>query len=140
MDSLRNRLSALRRSENGFSLIDVVVTVAIIVALSVGGFVSYSGIVDHAKKAAVDYAASNVYKAAVVYENDSDSATTACSAVDEYNESADGITVELMVPKDDVVFNREVRSSYMGYFGKNADGTPATGPGGPTDVADYVCP
>ena len=139
MNSLRNRLSGLRRSENGFSLIDVVVTVAIIVALSVGGFVSYSGIVDHAKQAAVDYAASNVYKAAVVYENDSDSATTACSAVDEYNESTYGISVELMVPKAGVKLDPEVRSSYRGYFGKNADGTPATGPGGPTDVADYTC-
>lgn len=139
MDSLRNRLSGLRRSEKGFSLIDVVVTVAIIVALSVGGFVSYSGIVDHAKQAAVDYAASNVYKAAVVYENDSDSATSACSAVDEYNESTDGVSVELMVPIDGTEFDRDVRSSYKAYFGKNPDGTLATGPEGPLDVADYSC-
>lgn len=122
MNSLRNRLSGLRRSENGFSLIDVVVTVAIIVALSVGGFVSYSGIVDHAKQAAVDYAASNVYKAAVVYENDSDSSTTACSAVDEYNESTDGISVVLMVPNGED-FDSEDFGTYQGYWGKN----PTTG-------------
>ena len=139
MNSLRNRLSGLRRSENGFSLIDVVVTVAIIVALSVGGFVAYTGIVGNAKQAAVDYAASNVYKAAVVYENDSEGSTSACTAVDEFNKSSQGITVNLMVPKDGVELNPEDRSSYRAYFGKNADGTPATGPGGPTDVADYVC-
>lgn len=127
MNSLRNRLSGLRRSEKGFSLIDVVVTVAIIVALSVGGFVSYSGIVDHTKQAAVDYSASNVYKAAVVYENDGDSATTACSAVDEYNESSEGITVELMVPKAGVKLDPTDPTSYQAYYG-------------PSDPANtYVC-
>lgn len=128
MNSLRNRLAGLRRSENGFSLIDVVVTVAIIVALSVGGFVSYTGIVGNAKQAAVDYAASNVYKAAVVYENDSDSASNACTAVDEFNKSSEGITVNLMVPVPGQELDPEVRSSYQGYYGKNADGSPVTGP------------
>jgi len=83
--------------EGGFSLIDVVVTVAIIVALSVGGFVSYSGLIDNAKQGAVDYAASNVYKAALVYESDSSGDTTACSAVDEYNSSSGGIRTSLLV-------------------------------------------
>lgn len=87
------------RNQGGFSLIDVVVTVAIIVALSVGGFVSYNGIVANAKQGAVDYAASNVYKGAVVYESDSDPATNACTAVDEFNASSSGITVELRVPE-----------------------------------------
>ena len=38
--------------EGGFSLVDVVVSVAIMVALSVGGFVAYTGLVNSAKEAA----------------------------------------------------------------------------------------
>lgn len=101
MESLSTRLAKVtRRNENGFSLIDVVVTVAIIVALSVGGFLAYSGIVGNAKQGAVDYAASNTYKSAVVYENDGRDGTDACSAVDEYNDSAEGIKVSLLVPEN----------------------------------------
>lgn len=39
-------------TESGFSLVDVVVSVAIMVALSVGGFVAYTGLVNSAKEAA----------------------------------------------------------------------------------------
>lgn len=100
MNGLKKRLLSLReKNEQGFSLIDVVVTVAIIVALSVGGFVAYNGLINSAKQGAVDYAASNVYKAALVYESDTNSDTDACSAVDEYNNSSKEIRVQLMVPK-----------------------------------------
>jgi len=100
MDSLKNRVSRLQNREAGFSLIDVVVTVAIIVALSVGGFVAYGSLVSNAKQGAVDYAASNTYRSAVVYENDGDDNTTACSAVDEYNSKSQGIAVSLLVPSN----------------------------------------
>jgi len=100
MNSLSKRIEEIksRRTESGFSLIDVVVTVAIIVALSVGGFVAYSSLVGNAKQGAVDYAASNVYRSAVVYENDGNDATNACSAIDEYNGNSEGIAVSLLVP------------------------------------------
>jgi len=116
MDRIKNWRES--RSESGFSLIDVVVTVAIIVALSVGGFLAYNGIVANAKQGAVDYAASNVYKSAIVYENDSNDATDACFAVDEYNGSASGIEVELMVP------NPTSPEDFNVYYGKgNPDNT-----------------
>lgn len=108
MNSLLKRLKS-QRNERGFSLIDVVITVAIIVALSVGGFVTYNGIVDNAKQGAVDYAASNTYKAALAYESDGMDDTTACSAVDEYNTNS-GINVQLMVPKTDTA---TVDSDYL---------------------------
>ena len=100
MNNLKNRVSRLQDREAGFSLIDVVVTVAIIVALTVGGFVAYGSLVSNAKQGAVDYAASNTYRSAVVYENDGDDATNACSAVDEYNGNSTGIAVSLLVPLD----------------------------------------
>jgi hypothetical protein len=86
------------KSEAGFSLVDVVVTVAIIVALSVGGFVAYGTLVDSAKQGAVDYAASNVWDSVAVYEQDGDPGTSACTAVDEYNRTSGGIKVSLTVP------------------------------------------
>jgi len=132
MDRIKNWRES--RSESGFSLIDVVVTVAIIVALSVGGFIAYSGLVANAKQGAVDYAASNVYKSAVVYENDSDGATTACSAVDEYNGSSEGIDVELIVPDATDPSNAEKSKTY---YGVNKDGSPRTGPNGET--SSYIC-
>jgi hypothetical protein len=88
----------LGRKEAGFSLIDVVITVAIIVALSVGGFVGYNGLVSQAKQGAVTYAASNTWDAVAAYEQDGDPTTTACSAIDEYNASSEGIKVSLTVP------------------------------------------
>jgi Tfp pilus assembly protein PilE len=88
--------------EAGFSLIDVVVTVAIIIALSVGGFLGYQGLVSQAKQGAVDYAASNVWNSVAVYEQDGDPTTTACTAIDEYNSNGEkddsGIKVSLTVP------------------------------------------
>jgi type II secretory pathway pseudopilin PulG len=85
-------------SETGFSLIDVVVTVAIIIALSVGGFFAYNGLLDQAKQGAVDYAASNVYESIAAYEQDGLDSTSACSAIDEYNANSEGIKVTLTVP------------------------------------------
>lgn len=92
------RANRLGKDESGFSLIDVVVTVAIIVAISVGGFIAYNGIVLNAKQGAVEFAATNVYRAAAAYENDGDDSTSACSAVREYNSSSEGIDVTLLVP------------------------------------------
>lgn len=87
IDSLKARKAA--QDESGFSLIDVVVTVAIIVALSVGGFVSYSGIVANAKAAAATSAADQVYTAVAVNANDGGLA----DPIKAYNDSSDAIKV-----------------------------------------------
>lgn len=100
IESLKARREA-SKNEGGFSLIDVVITVAIIVALSVGGFVTYSGIVDNAKSAATAAAADQVYTAAALFQNDGyvnvdgEASTTLQAIEDDYNASANGITVEI---------------------------------------------
>lgn len=108
--------------ERGFSLIDVVVTVAIIVALSVGGFISYNALVNNSKQGAVDYASSNVYKSALVYESDGNDSTDACSAVKEYNDSSEGIDVKLIVPGPDP----EIEADYT-YYPAASGEAPYTG-------------
>ena len=88
LNSLETKRAAAKE-EGGFSLIDVVVTVAIIVALSVGGFVSYSGIVNNAKAAATGSAADQVFTALAVNANDGGLA----DPVAAYNASSDAIKV-----------------------------------------------
>lgn len=88
IETLQARREA-SKNEGGFSLIDVVITVAIIVALSVGGFVTYSGIVENAKSAAAGAAADQVYTAVAVSNADGSDAGVA-DVVKEYNDSANG--------------------------------------------------
>lgn len=85
IESLKARREA-SKNEGGFSLIDVVITVAIIVALSVGGFVTYNGIVDNAKQAATSAAADQVFTAVVVASSDGGIGTVA-EVVADYNGS-----------------------------------------------------
>lgn len=93
MRNFINSLKARRdsaKSQGGFSLIDVVVTVAIIVALSVGGFIAYTGIVDNAKGAALSSAADQIRTGGTVASNDSDPATTPASVAGLFASSSDG--------------------------------------------------
>lgn len=93
IDSLKARKAAA--SEGGFSLIDVVVTVAIIVALSVGGFIAYTGLVNQAKVAAVGAAADQVYTAALVQTNDGGIGTLD-DIEQKFNASSNGIDVDII--------------------------------------------
>lgn len=93
IDSLQARRDAAK-SEGGFSLIDVVVTVAIIVALSIGGFVAYTGLVTNAKNAATAGAADQVYTAALVASNDGGIGDLA-KIQSDYNGDSKGITVAI---------------------------------------------
>ena len=63
-----------------------------------GGFLGCQGLVSQANQGAVDYAASNVWKSVSAYAQDGDPSTSACSAIDEYNASSEGIKVSLTVP------------------------------------------
>jgi len=121
IDSLKARKAA-SENESGFSLIDVVVTVAIIVALSVGGFVAYSGIVDSAKAAATVSAADQVRTALVVADNDNDPATTHGTVISGYNESANGSIVVSETGADGATGTGYVTAKHADF--KDATSTP----------------
>ena len=108
---------AAAKEEGGFSLIDVVVTVAIIVALSVGGFIAYNGIVDNAKQASLDGAADQVYTAAIVSLNDASTTTNPDQVADDYERSSDGITITVAGSGDtlSVTAAKDGKSSVAGY-------------------------
>lgn len=88
IDNLKARRAEMNKEE-GFSLLELVVAVGILLVLTVGGILAYNGITNNAKKAATESAASQVLTAALAYENDADPKTDANQAAWEYNKSAE---------------------------------------------------
>lgn len=85
--NLEERISEDR--DNGFSLLELIISVGILLLLTVGGIIGYSGITDNARMAALSAAASDVAYAAVLNNSDSDPSTTTQTAIDEWNSSSD---------------------------------------------------
>lgn len=69
----------------GFSLLELVVAVGILLVLTVGGLLAYNGITDNARDAAVQSAASEVYTSAAAYEADNKTDTVASDAGTEWS-------------------------------------------------------
>jgi type II secretory pathway pseudopilin PulG len=78
----------------GFSMLEAVVVVGVLLALAVGGFIAYGQVTANAKKASTESAASSVYTAAAAAEMDGDNATTVGTVLKAYNDSTDAITVK----------------------------------------------
>jgi beta-mannanase/type II secretory pathway pseudopilin PulG len=84
------------RLETGFSMLEAVVVVGVLLALAVGGFLSYGPITDNAKNASVRSAASSVYTAVMAAAFDGDSSTNPDDVVRDYNASTTKIKVEIL--------------------------------------------
>lgn len=95
MNKFSARLKQYRSNvkENGFSMLEAVVVVGVLLALAVGGFIAYGQITDNAKKAATESAAASVYTAALAANMDGDSNTTVFKVIDEYNKSQTAVQV-----------------------------------------------
>lgn len=78
----------LQVNEDGFSLLELVVAVGILLILTVGGLLAYNGITDNARKAAVDKAASEVLTGAIAYDTDTNPGQDYEDAVKEWNDSS----------------------------------------------------
>jgi len=74
--------------EEGFSLLELVVAVGVLLVLTVGGLLAYNGIIGSARQAAVNNAAETVYDQAMMYRTDDKPDTTIQTAVDQWNKSA----------------------------------------------------
>lgn len=76
------------RGERGFSLIELVFAIGIILVLTVGGAIGYGAVTDNARKAATQSAAKDVLTAAMVYDSDLPSNNTEVEdAATEWNNS-----------------------------------------------------
>lgn len=90
---LKNYRSNLKSA--GFSMLEAVVVVGVLLALAVSGFIAYGSITANAKKASVESAASSVYTAALAAEMDGDAATTSALVKSDFNASQNSITVDI---------------------------------------------
>lgn len=80
------------RNEEGFSLLELVVAVGVLLVLTVGGIMSYQGITYNAKKSATERAASEAYTAAVAGINSAGEGSAderAKQAVSDYQDTLD---------------------------------------------------
>lgn len=84
---IKDRFEKAREDSNGFSLLELVVAVGIILILTVGGLLAYSKITENSRIAALNAAASDVFTVAYAYENDNDDATTPEKAAEEFTTS-----------------------------------------------------
>lgn len=81
--------------EAGFSMLEAVVVVGVLLALAVGGFLAYGQITTNAKKASVESAASSVYTAALSAVADGDASTSAQKVQDDFNNSQNEIKITI---------------------------------------------
>lgn len=96
----RRNIIALRKLETGFSMLEAVVVVGVLLALAVTAFFAYGPITENAKNAKVKAAASEVHTAVVVASVDGDSTTKPQDVLDAWNDSTDEILVEILKPED----------------------------------------
>lgn len=85
------------KNDKGFSLLELVVAVGILMVLSVGGLLAYSGIQKNARVAAVQKAASEVFTGATAYRLDNQPGSNGKQAQDEWNGSRSGEGIEVAV-------------------------------------------
>jgi Tfp pilus assembly protein PilE len=85
-----------KRLETGFTILEAVVVVGVLLALAVGAFFAYGPIVENAKRAKVKSAASEIHTGVVVASIDGDPSTEPQSVIDAWNASTDQIRVEIL--------------------------------------------
>lgn len=88
IDYIKNFIKKHNNKDCGFSLLELVVSVGILLVLTVGGLLAYNGIIGNARQAAVNNAADTVYNRAMIYETDDKSGTTFQTAVDDWNKAS----------------------------------------------------
>lgn len=92
IDKIKNKFVGSQEkrelSEEGFSLLELVVAIGILLVLTVGGLIGYSAITNNAKDAAVQSASSEIATSAAVKEANGDTDTGAMEAATEWLGSA----------------------------------------------------
>lgn len=77
-------------------MLETIWIAALILAISVGGFLAYSKVHGNAQKASLEAAAADVYRAAISVEMDGDDSTTSAEVQDNYNNSQTEVTITII--------------------------------------------
>lgn len=99
MKKLLRKVIERRSDESGFSLLELVVAIGILLVLTVGGLIGYSAITKNAKEAAVETAASDVMTAAMVNDSDVSDETTVEGAGQSWMDAAKDRTTIIVESK-----------------------------------------
>lgn len=112
----------------GFSMLEAVVVVGVLLALAVGGFIAYGKITENAKKASTESAASSVYTAILAADMDGDSTTDPFDVITDYNASQDAIEITAVsgTTPAPVVADAGVDDATLVVTATHADGVTAT--------------
>lgn len=92
------KLLKLYRLETGYSMLEAVVVVGVLLALAVSGFFAYGPITENAKIAKVKSAASEIHTGVLVASIDGDSKTKPEDVIANWNASTDKIKVGILAP------------------------------------------
>lgn len=102
--SIKARLVSHRftnyRLETGFSMLEAVVVVGVLLALAVGGFFAYGPIAENAKIAKVKSAASEIHTGVLVASVDGNPDTEPDDVISAWNDSTGKIRVEIIPPEN----------------------------------------
>lgn len=98
VNSLPSRMFKAPKLETGFTMLEAVVVVGVLLALAIGGFLSYGPITENAKIAKLKSTAAEVYTAAQASNADGDPSTNPQDIIDTYNASTNKIHVEILEP------------------------------------------
>lgn len=82
--------------ETGFSMLEAVVVIGVLLALAIGGFLAYGSIAANAKMAHTADVASQVHTAVLVASSDGNPETSGENIISGWNASTDQIRVELL--------------------------------------------
>lgn len=82
--------------ETGFSMLEAVVVVGVLLALAVGGFFAYGPITHNAKMAKAKSIASQAYTAAMVAQYDNDPSTSPATTIEDFNSNNSEIELEIL--------------------------------------------
>lgn len=86
------------RLETGFSMLEAVVVVGVLLALAIGGFFAYGPITENAKIAKVKSSAAEVHTGVLVASMDGDASTDPEDVITDWNGSTDKIRVAIVSP------------------------------------------
>lgn len=134
IDGLKNRLLNRSLNEDGLSILELVVAMGIILIITGSSIGVYNGINSNAKHASVEKAASDVLRAAMLFESDGMDDTNAQGAVDQWMKSQKGgedgpIKVEIIPDEDGEIV---IKAGYVD--GSNISVSRSVNPNGSTCI------